>query len=511
MMQGIYWTGQETLPILGLLQLLPLVAAALMLMLKEHRLIISSGLVLAALELVLTIILYLDYQPTVARMQFVEQFQLLGPLVYHVGADGITVLFVMLNALLTLMLLYYGVVRKLLPTYRLFAVIFTVEAALMSQLVSLDLLWYSLMSAIQLFIVGYLLWYWSTSPDRDMAISRYLQFMGTGTVLLLIGVFILGWNYADVTGSWSFDLFQLGEVGVRPAMSSAVFFLLFYGLAVRTPLFPLHGWLPVVAEHGSVAIGPVFLLGLKSGIYGMIRFLLPLMPEATIQWQPYIAAFALTGIFYAAAMALLQVNMRRLLAFAVVSHTSVMVIGLFTLDRAGLQGAVMLSVNFGLAITGLFFATGLIYNRTGSLLISHLGGLFDRLPMVGIAFLVAGLAIVGMPGTPGFDAVHLMLEASMHRFGALMSIAAALGNVVAAGFLLWAFQRTFLAPLPKNISSKPIVSASPMEQMVMVVVTLVLLGVGFYSEPWLVLIESSANSIIQPFTELLQHGQEVAR
>jgi NADH-quinone oxidoreductase subunit M len=271
---------------------------------------------------------------------------------------------------------------------------------------------------------------------------------------------------------------------VAPALSSLTFFLLFYGLAIRTPLFPLHGWLPMVAEHGNVAVGPVFLLGLKVGIYGLVRFVFPLLPEAVDRWNVYVVAFAAAGIFYAALLALMQTNLRRLLAYAVVSHTSVLVIGLFSLGTAAFQGAVMLSANFGLAIAGLLFMTGCVYSRMRTTQLDKLGGLFDRLPMIGIAFFIAGLSIVGMPGTPGFDAVHLMLEAAIDRFGALVTIAAALGNVAAAAFLLWAFQRAFLAPASAEATAK-IPPATWPERVIAGVVILVLLGAGFYSEPWL--------------------------
>ncbi len=272
-----------------------------------------------------------------------------------------------------------------------------------------------------------------------------------------------------------------------PEFQTLVFFLLFYGLAIRTPLFPMHGWLPQVAEHGNIAVAPTLLLGLKIGIYGLLRFVLPLVPEAVQYWQPFVVAFAVVGIFYAALLAMVQENLRRLLAFAVVSHTSLIVLGLFTLDHLAFQGSVMLAVTFGLAVAALLFMTGLVYRRTRTTQLTELGGLFDQIPFVGIAFLVAGLSIIGMPGTPGFDAAHLVLEASIARFGGLLTIAAALGNLLAAGFLLWAFQRAFLGPCPEG--QAPVERLGLAEWLVSGAVIAVLLGVGFYSHPWLELID----------------------
>ncbi len=497
----LHWTAQSDYPILAILQLLPLAAMAMILTLRERRALLLLGVAAAVLELLLAVDLYRAFDIESGAMQFAEWFNLAGPLSYHAAADGMTVLFILVNALLTLMVLIYGAARRLEPLSRLLAVVFAVQAATMSLLVTLDLLWFVLMSALQLLAAGYMMWRWSTASDRDMALTRFLEFMGIGVLLLLAGGLMLGWNHHEATGGdWTFDLLDLAGTEVATPIRSVVFFLLFYGLAIRTPLFPLHGWLPISAEHGSVAVAPVFLLGLKTGVYGLLRFVFPLMPEAVLQWQEFVVAFATAGIFYAALLAVLQVNLRRLLAFAVVSHTSVLVIGLFSLGNAGFQGSVMLSVNFGLAIAGLVLMTGIVYDRTHTTLLSRLGGLFDRLPLIGIAFLVAGLSIVGMPGTPGFDAAHLMLEDAMHNFGALVTTAAALGNVVAAGFLLWAFQRAFLAASDGKRPHPEVARASFLERLLAAMVILLLLGTGFYSEPWLELIEQPAQALSSYFT-----------
>ncbi len=484
------WTAQG-FPLLVALQLLPLLAAGVMALLRESRASIPTALGLAALELALTFKLYLAYDPKAGALQFAEHLPLLGPFDYHVAVDGVSIVFLLLTALLTLLVLVYGPVRGLGPPWRLSAVVFGVQFTLTAAFTTLNLLWFVLLSALELGLVGYLLWHWATSPEKDLMLARFYQFMGAGVLLLLLGTLLIGWNHAQVTGGrWTFDLPELLRVPVGPGLSSILFFLFFYGLAIRTPLFPLHGWLPLVAEHGNIAVAPTLLLGLKVGIYGMLRFLFPLLPEAVMRWQAYVVAFAVVGIFYAALLAMVQLNLRRLLAYAVVSHTSLLVLGLFCLEGLAFQGAVILSVTFGLALATLAFMTGLVYRRTRTTLLTKLGGLFDQIPFVGVAFLVAGLSIIGMPGTPGFDAAHLVLEASIQRFGALVTIAAALGNVIAAGFLLWAFQRAFLAPRNEALPKVSIERISGPELLVSGLVVAVLLGTGFYTQPWLELIET---------------------
>jgi len=492
----LYRAAQSGYPFLALLQLIPLAAIGLMIVLRETRFGFVVALLLAILELLVAMDMYYALDITQLGLQFVERVEILPPLVYHVGADGLTVLFMLLTALLTLMVVLYSRVRRMDGLAKFLTVIFAIEASLQSLFATQDLLWFTLSSAVELIMVGYVLRGWANAPQEDMAMQRYLQFMGTGLLLLFAGVFLLGWNYAEANaGVWSFELDRLRIERLPESVEVVVFFLLFYGLAIRIPLFPLHGWLPLIAEHGTVAVAGVFLLGLKTGVYGLLRFVFPLVPDAVQKWNEWVVAFAVTGIFYAALLALMQTNLRRLLAFAVVSHTSVLVIGLFTLSELGFQGAVMLSVNFGLATAALLFMTGFVFRRTHTLSLPRLGGLFDHIPVIGIAFLIAGLSIIGMPGTPGFDAAHLMMEASIERFGALVTIAAALGNVAAAAFLLWAFQRAFLAPRDYKAKGEQIEPATAMERVLAVSVIVVLLGAGFYSEPWLKLIESSLGGL----------------
>jgi NADH-quinone oxidoreductase subunit M len=486
----LHWTTHAEQPLLAAVQLLPALTALLMLVQRAAKPTLALALTAACIELALTVLLYSAYDSTSPSLQFAEHLSLPGPFDYHAAVDGVSILFMLLTALLSLLVLVYGPLRGLGPAWRMAAAVFAVEAALMACFATLNLLWFVLLSGLQVALIGYLLWRWATSQEKNFALTRFYQFMGTGMMLLLVGSLILGWNYSQSgDGGWSFDLLALQQVTVAPHLQSLTFFLLFYGLAIRIPLFPLHAWLPLVAEHGNIAVAPTLLLGLKLGVYGLLRFVFPLLPEAVIQWHGFIAAFAVVGIFYAALLAMLQNNLRRLLAFAAVSHTSILVLGLFSLERMALQASVLLSVTFGLALATLAFMSGLVFRRTQTTLLNELGGLFDHIPLIGIVFLIASLSIIGMPGTPGFDAVHLLLEASIQRFGGLVTIAAALGNVVAAGFLLWAFQRAFLAPRQDLAEAPPLAGITAAELLLAGLLLLVLLGAGFYTEPWLQLID----------------------
>ncbi len=491
----ILWQQQAALPLLLLLQLLPLAGAALLLALGERPAAVWLGKMLAALELLLGGFAAARIEPALPQLQLAERF---APLAYHVAIDGLSLVFLLLVALLTLLMTLYGMSRGRISPGRLFAVLLIAEAGLVGMLVTVNIAWFAAWSAVELWAVVYLLRRWAATAAEIQALARFVQYQAFGWALFAAGCLVLGWAHAEASdGIWSFDLFDLMATPPAGKFQTAAFYLLFYGLAVRTPLFPLHGWLPNMAQHGLIAVAPALMVGVKVGIYGMLRFVLPLTPDAVAAWQDYVVGFAMAGVFFTAALAFQQSNLRRLLAFAVVSHTSLLVIGLFSLHPAGLQGSVLLAANFGLAVTGMWFIVGYVFRRTGTTELHELSGLFERIPFLAVAFLSFGLAIVGMPGTPGFDAAHLILEAAIDSFGALPTVAAALGNVAAAGFLLWAFQRAFLSPPGEGAAL--VDRTRPLEYLVCGIALAAMLAIGFFTEPWLHLTDAASQAAAARF------------
>ncbi|MBF0212932.1 MAG: NADH-quinone oxidoreductase subunit M [Magnetococcales bacterium] len=489
--------------LLGWLQLVPVIGAVVLLFVHREGAAWLIALGCVGIEMALAWRLLLLFDTTRSGWQWYSRVPVNDWLVQVSGADGITVFFVLLTAFLSLLVLFYGGrVRRFQPLPRFFAVVLACEGALMGQFAALDLLWFVLMATIHTLCIGFLFITWSLSSDERIAIHRYFQYMGTSLLLLFAATLMLGWNHAEQSGNWSFDLLQVAGDDRSPYLQGVIFYLLFYGLAIRVPLFPLHGWLPQVMEHGTVASAMVLLLGLKTGIYGMLRFLIPLFPDAVWQWREYVIVIATLGIFYSALLALVQKNLRKLLAYAVVSHTGILVIGLFSLHPHAFQGSVMLTGSFGLAISTLMLMAGIVHQRTRTMAMERLGGLSTPLPLVSVAFLVAGLSVVGMPGTPGFDAVHLLLEAAIDRFGALVTVLAALGNVAAAACLLWAFQRAFLAaPLFVNPQSPPLARATRTETGLALLLIAVQLAFGFHTDPWLGLVKKASHTLAEPYME----------
>lgn len=500
-----------TWPLLGMLQGLPLLAALLLTRLRGTPAVALSSAA-AILEMVLAVVLYLQFDKAAPAgvMQFGERFTLLGAFQYHAAVDGIGVLFVLLAGVLGFLSVTFILIRGLHGTSVL-AVIMGIQATVVSQFVTVDLLWFTLMSAVEVLLVAHITKRWPTYDDIQPTLARYLQFMLVGLLLLVFGALLLGWSYANAhQNQWSFSVYDLVNLHLPKTLGTLVFFALFYGLGVRIPLFPLHGWLPGFMLHGNVAVAPIYLLGLKVGVYGLLRFVLPVVPEAVWEWHRVATGFAVTGVFYAAFLAMRQKTLREMLAFAVISHTGIMTVGLFSLHPAALQGSVLLALDFGLAISGLLLMTGMVWQRTHTTRLAKLGGLLNYIPMIGLAFLVAGLAIVGMPGTPGFDAVHFVLEGSIKRFGALVTIAAALGNLVAAGFLLRSFQRAFLSQPGGDTSRWDMNPTYLTEKIMAMTVMVVIVGVGFISAPWVELVEQPIHGLSSIFAPLAHDKEEGA-
>jgi NADH-quinone oxidoreductase subunit M len=496
-------------PLLATLQLLPFLTGLILIRVRGETAMALAGIASAA-EMLLAASLYarFDSHQPAGVMQFAEQFQILGAFHYHVAVDGIGVLFLLLTSILGLLSVVFILVRKLHESAVL-AAMMMIQATLVSQFVTVDMLWFSLMSLLEILLVAYITKRWPTFHDIQPTLARFLQFMAVGMLLLIFGTLLLGWSYADAhNGQWSFSLYDLATLhfGEHSIIGTLVFFSLFYGLGVRIPLFPLHGWLPSFMIHGNVAVAPIYLLGLKVGVYGLLRFVFPIVPEAVQEWHVIATIFAASGVFYAAFLAMRQQTLREMLAFAVISHTGILTLGLFSLHPMGFRGSILLALNFGVAITGLSLMTGMVWQRTRTTRMSKLGGLLDYIPIVGLAFLVAGLAIVGMPGTPGFDAVHFVLEGSIKSFGALATIAAALGNLVAAGFLLRAFQQAFLGNAAVDTSRWDTRPTYLAETIMASIVMLVIVGVGFYSAPWTALIAEPVNGLAGLFPSLNAEG-----
>ncbi|MDD1621703.1 MAG: NADH-quinone oxidoreductase subunit M [Methylococcaceae bacterium] len=488
----VYWQAAAELPILTVLTLLPLLTAAAVLICKWTS-SLRLAFIGALLNVSLSLYLLWVFNSEAPGIHLAESADFLG-LSYRVGVDGTNVLFIPLTAILGLLALVYTLITHHRNDRVFIACLLVYQGILIGAFAALNSLQFWFWCLLELVPVVLLTVSSGNSNLRTQAVKTLLQYWLFGLSMMLAGFFLLSFGLAQNGMALSFDWLALKHHNLAIPNEALIFILLFFGFAVRMPLFPFHAWLPVLCEHGTAASAAIFLLGLKLGIYALIRFILPLLPGAVEQWMDFAVALGLIGIFYGALMALMQINMRRMLAFAVISHTGMLVIGGFSSNDFALEGSILLSMAYGLAMAGMLFSIGLIYERTRTSFFPRLGGLFETNTAIALLFLISALSTMVMPGTPGFDAAHLLIEGAVERQGWLTAIAILMGNVLAAAFLLWAFQRLFIAhPRRKVLSYNRSHHSMTNERIIAVTICGLLIGTGFYTTPWLKFIDQEVS------------------
>jgi NADH-quinone oxidoreductase subunit M len=280
----------------------------------------------------------------------------------------------------------------------------------------------------------------------------------------------------------SFDYLVLTHVPVSPDQRNTLFFLLLLGFGVKAPLFPLHTWLPTVAMEGPVGISAL-LTGLKLGLYGFLRLAFPLVPEAAREHGSLLGLLGTVGIVYGGLIALRQSNLRRLLAYSSISHAGFVVLGLASFNVQGVQGAVLQLSNFAVVAGGLFLLAGFLHHRLGSTDLANLGGAAKSMPMLASFLFMLGLAGMGVPGTSGFPAEHLILLGAFKVYTGA-ALAALFGVIVGAAYFLGFFQRAMLGPI-RLVAVRQTVDLRPRELTIAMLLVLLVMAGGMFPQPWI--------------------------
>jgi len=315
-------------------------------------------------------------------------------------------------------------------------------------------------------------------------------------VALLFGFLVLAFNHASFSGAGlpaglSFDLETLVNTPLPDNAEWVVFLLLLLGFAVKTPVFPLHTWLPLLSMEGPVAV-VALLTGLKLGAYGLIRFAVPLAPGAAQELHWLLAGLGTFGLLYGAVAALAQTNLRAMLAYSSLSHVGLVLLGIASFNLQGVQGAVLQLVNFSLVAGGLFLTTAMLQNRLGSTDVLSLGGAARSMPLLASLFLFFGLAGMGVPGTSSFPAELLILVSALQTHTGA-GLAALFGMVVGAAYFLNLYRRAFLGP----VLNQGVATASdlrPRELGLLVAFAALILFFGLYPVPLLEVIRPAAEA-----------------
>lgn len=443
--------------------------------------------------------LHIAYHFVAAKegMQFEESTPWIGTTIsHHMGVDGISLFLVLLTTFITplAILSSWQSVNRRVRAY--LACLLALETGMIGVFCALDLVLFYIFWEVMLIPMYFLIGIWG-GERRIYAAVKFILYTMVGSLLMLLAIIYLCFAHGT-----SFDLVEItqslstGTLQLTGAEEFWLFMAFLIAFAIKVPMFPFHTWLPDAHVEAPTA-GSVILAGvlLKMGTYGLLRFCLPLFPSAAVTVAPYISVLAIIGIIYGALVAMVQPDLKKLVAYSSVSHMGLVVLGIFAFTIQGLQGATLQMLNHGLSTGALFLLVGMIYERRHTRQIADFGGLAHVSPVYAGAFLVATLSSIGLPGLNGFVGEVLILVgsfASNKVFGSL----AALGMILGAVYMLWMYQRVFLGKLenPDNASVRDI---GIREKLIMLPIVLIMLWIGVYSGPFLSRMEPSIAKVQQ--------------
>jgi NADH-quinone oxidoreductase subunit M len=446
--------------ILTTLVLLPLAGGmAVLLVGRAHDALVRQlALGTSLVTFVWSVVLWMRFDPGSADYQFVERHAWLPEfgISYHVGVDGISLLLIILTTFLTplALLCSWESIESRVREFAAFMLV--LEAAMIGVFISLDLFLFYLFWDAMLIPMYFLIGIWGYDR-RIYAAVKFILYTLTGSVLMLVAILWLASFHQAQTGVPSFDLADLMALSIPGGLQTWLFLAFAVAFAIKVPIFPFHTWLPDAHVEAPTA-GSVILAGvlLKMGTYGLLRFAFPLFPEAARLFAPYLATLAVVGIVYGALVAMVQPDLKKLVAYSSVSHLGFVVLGICALTVNGVQGSVFQMVAHGISTGGLFLIVGMLSDRRHTRQIAEFGGLKAVMPRLVAAFFLVTLASIALPGMNGFVGEFLILLGTFASpFSAhahLYTAVAATGVILSAVYMLWMFQRVNYGTVtnPKN-------------------------------------------------------------
>ncbi|HKA37663.1 MAG TPA: NADH-quinone oxidoreductase subunit M [Thermoanaerobaculia bacterium] len=434
----------------------------------------------SVLNFAVSIPLWTRFDISTSGFQFVEKADWVPSIgvSYALGIDGISLVLILLTTLLTPVSLLFSV-SHVEKSARAFSISFLLlETGMIGSLAALDLALFYVFWEVMLVPMYFIIGIWG-GARRIYAAMKFFLFTMAGSLLMFLAILYLAVNHHSATGNWSFLLADLTRLDLAPSTQSFLFFAFALAFAIKVPVFPLHTWLPDAHTEAPTA-GSIILAGvlLKLGVYGYLRFALPLFPEAAMRYAPWLGVLGVIGVIYGAMVAYAQKDMKRLVAYSSVSHLGLVVVGVGAFTATALSGAVLQMVNHGLSTGALFLLVGVLYERRHTREISAYGGIAGVVPVTTALFLVATLSSIGLPGLNGFVGEFLVLVgtwSSAHRWWA---VAAATGVILSAVYMLSLVQRVFWNPLVHDENrSLPEIRKTEFVAAAVLVVLMVWIGV----------------------------------
>ena len=483
---------------LTLLVILPLFGALVVGFLPKRRseLVFPVAVGVSILPLVASLWILWNFTVGEAGFQFVEDYVLSDSLGigWRLGVDGISLWMIVLTGIL-MTLAIAGSKSITDRTKQYMVAMLVLEAGLLGVFLSLDLLLFFAFFEIVLVPMYLLIGIWG-GENRMYASIKFVLFTAFGSIFLLVGIIYMAVTAGDALGTiTSFDFRQMMALNLSSTTQLWMFLAFGVAFAVKVPMFPFHTWLPDAHTEAPTA-GSVILAGvlLKMGAYGFLRFNLTLFPQASVDLAQILGIIGVIGIIYGAAVAIVQPDAKRLVAYSSVSHMGFVVLGIFALTSQGLSGGIFVMISHGLTTGALFLLIGMIYERRHTRMISEYGGLAKVMPIYAGIFLFMAFASIGLPGLSGFIGEFSVLLGSYLTLPVL-AILAGSGVILAAVYLLWMYERMFTGPVlnPKN---EGLSDLGFREIAILVPLIVLIIGIGVYPRPVLDRIEPSVEIIL---------------
>ncbi|MDQ0507026.1 NADH-quinone oxidoreductase subunit M [Xanthobacter agilis] len=481
-------------PILSVVTFLPLVGALFILVVRGDDEVSARNARWVALwttlvTFVVSLLLLPGFDPAAPGFQFVEKKAWLGDIAaYHMGVDGISLPFVILTTFLMpfAILASWESVHKRVKEYMIAFLV--LETFMIGTFCALDLVLFYFFFEAGLIPMFLIIGIWG-GPRRIYASFKFFLYTLLGSVLMMLAIMAMYWQ-AGTT-----DVPQLMAYGFPSGMQTWLWLAFFASFAVKMPMWPVHTWLPDAHVEAPTA-GSVILAGimLKMGGYGFIRYSLPMFPEASHYFAPMMFALSVVAIIYTSLVALVQEDIKKLIAYSSIAHMGFVTMGIFTMNEQGLQGAMFLMISHGFVSGALFLCVGVIYDRMHTREIAAYGGLVKRMPLYATVMMIFTMANIGLPGTSGFVGEFLTMLAAF-EVNTWVAFLAATGVILSASYALYLYWRVIFGKLEKD-SLKNILDLSPREVTIMVPLVVITILFGVWPAPILDMTSHAVNAVV---------------
>ena len=486
--------------ILTALIFLPLIIAILLIFIprKDTGFIKNVAFFGSLLVFVLSLKLFFGFDTDEPGYQFIE-----GPynwiktfnIGYHIGIDGISILLVILTTFLTpiVILSSYKNIKDRVKEYMVLMLL--LETAMIGTLCAIDMFLFYVFWEFMLIPMYFIIGVWG-GERKIYATIKFFLFTMAGSLFMLLAILFMGFLYKGQFGEFNLNFLNWLNLSI-PIKTELILFLAFFlAFAIKVPLFPFHTWLPD-AHVEAPAGGSVILAGvlLKMGTYGLLRFCIPLFPNASHTLAPFVIIISIIGIIYGALLAMAQSDLKKLIAYSSISHLGFVVLGIFSFTLTGVTGGIYQMVNHGLSTGALFLIVGILYERRHKRQIGDFGGIAKKMPVFTAIFMIVTLSSIGLPGLNGFIGEFLILAGSFTSELAHMKLAtafAATGVILAAIYMLWMFERVMFGPI-KHKANQMLKDLTKREVFVLVPIILLIIFMGIFTKPFTERMEASVN------------------